>query len=127
MSVALLPAASRALAVMVPAGTALAGVRLQVPLVLTVVLPMMLLSWSRTVTTAPGSPVPLMASVLPPLPGRVMSTSAITAGRSSGPSGRQDRVAGSGTGPPSQAMQTMVASTSICQSGEAQAPFQPAT
>ena len=74
VSVAVLPAASRALAVRVPVGTGLTGARLQVPLVPTVVLPMMLLSTSRTVTTAPISPVPLMALVVPPVPGAVMFT-----------------------------------------------------
>ena len=72
--VAVLPAASRALAVMVSPTTALVGVRLQVPLAPTVALPTMLLLASRTVTTAPGSPVPLMALVVPARPAWVMST-----------------------------------------------------
>ena len=72
--VAVLPAASRALAVMVSPTTALVGVRLHRPLAPTVALPTMLLLASRTVTTAPGSPVPLMALVVPARPAWVMST-----------------------------------------------------
>ena len=73
-ALAVLPKGSRALAEMVPVGTGPAGMRLQAPVAPTVVEPMMLLSRSRTVTTAPGSPVPVMAWLVPPAPGWVLPT-----------------------------------------------------
>ena len=74
VALAVLPLVSRALAEMVPVATGPVGVRLQAPVALTVVLPMMLLLTSRTVTTAPGSPLPVMTPVVPPWPGEVMPT-----------------------------------------------------
>ena len=74
LALAVLPKGSRALAEMAPVATGPAGIRLQAPVAPTVALPMMLLSRSRTVTTAPGSPVPVMALAVPPWPGWVMPT-----------------------------------------------------
>ena len=56
-----LPAGSAWVAVStVPLGTSVAGSRLQVPSAATVAVPMTLLAGSLTVTTAPGSPLPVM-------------------------------------------------------------------
>lgn len=73
-SVAVLPAISVALAVMLPEAKALPGVRLQLPLASAMAVPMTLPEASVTSTVSPGSAVPLTGFVLPVTPLLTMET-----------------------------------------------------
>ena len=74
LSTAVLPMGSVAVAVMGPAGTALAGVTVQRPSGPAVAEPMTLPSLSLRTTSAPGSVVPLRGLVVPPVPAFSMLT-----------------------------------------------------